>query len=301
MLAAFDHYIPIHQMSDEQAAKIIFDEEVDILIDLHGITSGARPNILFYRPAPVQITYLGFPGTTGHPCIDYVIADKYLVPEEYKPFYSEKIIYMPDIFQCSDSMRIVGPTPKKSDYGLPEDKFIFCSFNNNYKITPEIFTAWMEILKGTPNSILWLLEDNHWAKRSMIEEAEKLSVDPARLYFAGRVSPENYLARYKLADLFLDCYPFNGGTTVNDALWVGLPVLTLSGRSFASRMAGSLLNASEMSIFITNSFSKYIIQAINFYSKNLKYNINTKHEFFDSIKFTKQFENLLFKLKFDNF
>jgi len=301
MLAAFDHYIPIHQMSDEQAAKTIFDEEIDILIDLHGITSGARPNILFYRPAPVQITYLGFPGTTGHPCIDYVIADKYLVPEEYKPFYSEKIIYMPDIFQCSDSMRIVGPTPNKSDYGLPEDKFIFCSFNNNYKITPEIFTAWMEILKGTPNSILWLLEDNPWAKRSMIEEAEKLSVDPARLYFAGRVSPENYLARYKLADLFLDCYPFNGGTTVNDALWVGLPVLTLSGRSFASRMAGSLLNASEMSIFITNSFSKYIIQAINFYSKNLKYNINTKHEFFDSIKFTKQFENLLFKLKFDNF
>jgi predicted O-linked N-acetylglucosamine transferase (SPINDLY family) len=205
---------------------------------------------------------------------------------------------MPDTFQCSDSKRIVGPTPKKSDYGLPEDKFILCSFNNNYKITPEIFTAWMEILKGTPNSILWLLEDNPWAKRSMIEEAEKLSVDPARLYFAGRVSPENYLARYKLADLFLDCYPFNGGTTVNDALWVGLPVITLSGRSFASRMAGSLLNEIGMKSFVCHSISEYKYFAIEFYSdSNINKNFsNSQKSIFNNKKFTLNLQTIFEKL-----
>lgn len=292
ILNAFDKYVPIHHLSDEEAAHHIENEEIDVLIDLHGITSGARPNILFYRPAPVQITYLGFPGTTGHPCIDFVIADRYLIPNEYKPFYTEKPIYMPNTFQCSDSKRKLGRLPTKVDYGLPDNKFIYCSFNNNYKITPELFRAWMDILKGAPDSILWLLEDNQWAKKSMLREAANLGVDINRLYFTGRVTPANYLARYQLANLFLDCFPFNGGTTVNDALWVKLPVLTLSGKSFASRMAGSLLTGLNQTHMICDSIESYIKKAIDFSKKttpelNFSSNYN---DLFDQSAFVKEFE-----------
>ena len=292
VLNAFDKYVPIHHLADNDAAQVIANEGIDVLIDLHGITSGARPNILFYRPAPIQITYLGFPGTTGHPCIDYVIADKYLIPHEYVPFYTEKPIYMPHTFQCSDTKRRIGPVPQKSDYGLPDDKFIFCSFNNNYKITPIVFGAWMEILKCVPESILWILEDNQWSKNSLINECRNLGVDINRLYFTGRVAPENYLARYKLADLFLDCYPFNGGTTVNDALWVNLPVLTLSGRTFASRMAGSLLNGVGQKNMISNSIDSYIEKAIDFARKPKVIHdyANGGNYLFDQALFTKDFE-----------
>ena len=292
ILNAFDKYVPIHHLSDEDAAHCIANEEIDVLVDLHGITSGARPNILFYRPAPVQITYLGFPGTTGHPCIDYVIADRYLIPNEYKPFYTEKPIYMPNTFQCSDSKRQLGRFPTKVDYGLPNNKFIYCSFNNNYKITPEIFHAWMEILKGAPDSILWLLEDNQWAKKSLLQEAQKLGVDMNRLYFTGRVTPANYLARYQLANLFLDCFPFNGGTTVNDALWVRLPVLTLSGKSFASRMAGSLLKGLNQTHMICDSLESYIKKAIDFSKKSTpELNFSSNYnDLFDQSAFAKEFE-----------
>jgi predicted O-linked N-acetylglucosamine transferase (SPINDLY family) len=227
VISAMDHHIRIAAMSDAEAAKCIYDQGIDVLVDLQGITSGARPDILSYRPAPIQMTYLGFPGTTGHPCIDYVIADKFLIPEDLKPFYTEEPFYMPEVFQCSDRQRPVGKTPDKATYNLPEDKFIYCTFNNNYKFTPEIFKAWMRIVAATPNSIFWLLEDNEWSKASLIQEAAKLGVAADRLIFAGRVAPEDYLARYKLADLFLDAYPFNGGTTANDALFVRLPVLDL--------------------------------------------------------------------------
>jgi predicted O-linked N-acetylglucosamine transferase (SPINDLY family) len=292
ILNAFDKYVPIHHLSDEEAAHQIANEEIDVLVDLHGITSGARPNILFYRPAPVQITYLGFPGTTGHPCIDFVIADRYLIPSDYKPFYTEEPIYMPNTFQCSDSKRQLGSFPTKLDYGLPDNKFIFCSFNNNFKITPEIFQAWMDILKGTPDSILWLLEDNQWAKKSMLQEAENRGVDINRLYFTGRVTPANYLARYQLANLFLDCFPFNGGTTVNDALWVKLPVLTLSGRSFASRMAGSLLKGLNQTHMICDSIESYIKTAIDFSKKSTPKPILSLdyHNLFDQQAFAKDFE-----------
>lgn len=259
---ALDHHIQIGAMSDEEAARCIFSHEIDVLIDLQGITSGARPNILSWRPAPIQMTYLGFPGTTGHPCIDYVIADRYLIPESSKPFYSEKPFYMPHVFQCSDRQRPIGRTPKRSDHGLPEDKFIYCSFNNNYKFTPEMYSAWMRILQAVPDSVFWLLEDNPWSRRSLLAHAQAHGVAADRLIFAGRVAPEDYLARYQLADLFLDAYPFNGGTTANDALWMRLPVLTRSGRVFASRMAGSLLNALDMPELITEDLASYETRAI---------------------------------------
>jgi len=304
VIGAMDHHIRIAAMSDAEAAKCIHDQGIDVLVDLQGITSGARPDILSYRPAPIQMTYLGFPGTTGHPCIDYVIADKFLIPEDLKPFYTEEPFYMPEVFQCSDRQRPVGKTPDKATYNLPEDKFIYCTFNNNYKFTPEIFKAWMRIVAATPNSVFWLLEDNEWSKASLIQEAAKLGVAADRLIFAGRVAPEDYLARYKLADLFLDAHPFNGGTTANDALFVRLPVLTYSGRTFSSRMAGSLLNALDMPELITFSLADYEKRAIELgtnkayfekVKKKLVRNAKTS-PLFDMPRFVKNFEKELFKV-----
>jgi predicted O-linked N-acetylglucosamine transferase (SPINDLY family) len=305
MIAAMDHHVRIGHLSDEEAAKNIQDRSIDILIDLQGITSGARPNILSYRPAPIQMTYLGFPGTTGHPCIDYVIADRFLIPVEMKPYYSEKPFYMPDVFQCSDRQRPVGPKPKKSTYGLPEDKFVFCTFNNNYKFTPSMFSAWMRVLQQVPNSVFWLLEDNIWSKNALIEQAQRHGIGADRLVFAGRVAPENYLARYTLADLFLDAYPFNGGTTANDALWMRLPVLTLTGKVFASRMAGSLLNALGMPELITQDLEDYVSKAVTYGNNPSVYKTMKKRlekqaktsALFDMPRFVRNFENGLLALE----
>jgi predicted O-linked N-acetylglucosamine transferase (SPINDLY family) len=262
VIAAMDHFTRINQMSDLEAAQKIRADEIDILIDLQGQTAGARANILAYRPAPIQITYLGLPATTGLPFIDYVIADRFLIPESEVKHYSEKPIYMPDIYQVSDRKRKVGPVPSRESLGLPDNGFVFCSFNNNYKFTPEIFDAWMTILKRVPDSVLWLLADNQWSQDNLVIEAQACGVDPKRLIFAGRVSPENYLARYQLADLFLDSFPFNAGTTANDALWMGLPVLTLAGRAFASRMAGALLTAAGLKELITYDLDDYVERAV---------------------------------------
>lgn len=259
--AAMDCFIPIGGMDDASAAEMIKEHEIDILVDLQGLTSGARPNILAYRPAPLQITYLGFPGPTGLPCVDYVIADHYLIPDAEKPFYSEKPLYLP-VFQCSDRQRPVAPLPSRVDCGLPEDKVVFCCFNNNYKFNEETFSCWMRILAAVPDSVFWLLADNQWSQANLLACAERHGVAAERLIFAPRVAPELYLARYTVADLFLDAYPFNGGTTVNDALWMGLPVLTRSGRTFASRMAGSLLTALELPELITDNLTDYERRAI---------------------------------------
>lgn len=257
VINSMDHYIKIGEMSDKEAADCIRSHEIDIMIDLQGLTSGARPLILSYRPATIQMTYLGFPGTTGLPWIDYVIADKYLIPDELVPYHTEKPLYMPNCFQSSDSKREVGVMPTRADNGLPEKAFVFCSFNNNYKFTPEMFSAWMRILKRVPGSVFWLLADNEWAKENLIKAARKMGIKKERLIFAPRVAPADYLARYQLADLFLDTFPFNGGTTANDALFMGLPLLTLSGRTFASRMAGSLLSSLGLPELITTTLADY--------------------------------------------
>ena len=262
VISAMDHFTRIDQMSDEAAARLIREHEIDILVDLQGQTSGARANLLAYRPAPIQITYLGLPATTALPSIDYVIADRFLIPEETAPYYSEKPLYMPDIYQVSDRKRIVGPKPSRESCGLPAEGFVFCSLNNNYKYTPELFDVWMNILRRTPGSVLWLLGDNPWAQANLVREAQTRGIDNTRLFFANRVSPENYLARYAVADLFLDTFPFNAGTTANDALWMSLPVLTYCGRSFASRMAGALLTAAKLDELITYNLQDYEEKAV---------------------------------------
>jgi len=262
VINSMDHFVRIHQMTDEVAARLIREHEIDILVDLQGQTSGARANLLAYRPAPIQITYLGLPATTGLPSIDYVIADRFLIPESAAPYYSEKPLYMPDVYQVSDRKRSVGPKPSRESCGLPAEGFVFCSLNNSYKYTPEVFDVWMNILRRTPGSVLWLLSDNLWAELNLYREAEARGIEKTRLIFASRVSPENYLARFAVADLFLDTFPFNAGTTANDALWMDLPVLTYSGRSFASRMAGALLTAAKLDELITYNLHDYEEKAV---------------------------------------
>lgn len=262
VIDAVDHFERIHGLSDEAAARLIREREIDILIDLQGQTLGARANMLAWRPAPIQITYLGLPATTGLPFIDHVIADRFLIPEAERPFYSEQPLVLPDVYQASDRQRRHTPPPTRAACGLPEQGFVFCSFNNNYKITPEVFGAWMRILQQVPGSVLWLLADNPWAQANLRREATVRGIDADRLVFAGRVQPEDYLARLAVADLFLDAYPFNGGTTANDALWMGLPVLTRSGRTFASRMAGALLTAAGLPELITSDLAAYEARAV---------------------------------------
>ena len=262
VISAMDKFTKIHTMSDVEAAQLIRRDEIDILVDLQGQTAGARANMLAYRPAPVQITYLGLPATTGLPSIDYVIADKFLIPENEALNYSERPIYMPDVYQASDRKRNIGPKPGRADCNLPPEGFVFCTFNNNYKYTPDLFDAWMNILRRVPGSVLLLLADNQWSEANLKKEAKARKIDPKRLVFGPRLSPENYLARYQVADLFLDSFPFNAGTTANDALWMGLPLLTLTGRSFASRMAGALLTAAKMESLITYNLKDYEEKAV---------------------------------------
>jgi|GEM_PF-1634191 len=264
IVGAADTYVAIGDLDDEAAARRIREHEIDILVDLHGLTSGVRPGILARRPAPVQLTYLGYPGTTAMPSIDYVVADRFVLPEALQPFFTERPLYLPHCFQSSDRKREIAPTPARADCGLPDDAFVFCSFNNNYKFTPALFDRWMRILRSVPGSVLWLLADNPGAQENLVREAAARGIDPARLVFGARVAPPLYLARYRLADLFLDTVPFNAGTTANDALWMELPVLTCPGRTFASRMAGSLLNTLGLDELIAHDLDDYEQRAIAF-------------------------------------
>lgn len=257
VVAGMDQHIRIDAMSDEQAAHCIRGHEIDVLIDLHGLTLGTRPDILSYRPAPVQLTYLGFPGPTALPEIDYVLADDFVLPPELAAHFTEKPLYLPHSFQINDRQRSVGPQPSRASCGLPEDAFVFCSFNNNHKFTPAIFAIWMRILQRTPGSVLWLIADSAEVRENLSLAAETAGVNRARLVFAGRVVPDAYLARFKAADLFLDTLPFNAGTTASDALWAGLPLLTCAGHTFAGRMAGSLLRAANLPELITYTLADY--------------------------------------------
>ncbi len=307
VMQGMDQFIRIDTQSDDDAAKLIRSHDIDILVDLQGQTSGARPGVLAQRPAPIQITWLGLPATTAMPCIDYLIADRFVVPETTASLYTEKILYLPDVYQVSDRKRAVGRIPSRGDCGLPEQGFVYCCFNNNFKFTPEVFDAWMRILHRTPGSVLWLLSDNPWAEANLGARARQLGMDANRLVFAPRVAPPDYLARYAVADLFLDTFPFNAGATANDALWMELPVLTIAGQSFASRMAGALLTAAQMPELIAYNLRDYEERAVALavapqectaFRARLK-SVKSTGVLFDTPRFVRQLETRLQEIAAD--
>lgn len=298
MLAAFDRHLPIHALSDEEAAQTIRRHEIDVLIDLTGLTAGARPGIVAHKPAPVQISYLGYVGSCGMAEIDYILADRYVFPEALVRYYFEKPLYLPEVYQANDSQRPIAETPSRASCGLPDDAFVFCSFNGSYKISEPVFTVWMNILRRVPNGVLWLAIDNPTARGNLAAEAVKRGVDPGRLVFADKAAPSEYLARYRAADLLLDTNPYNAGTTASDALWAGLPVLTCSGKTFASRMAGSLLHAVGLPELITTSWLDYENLAVGLASEptalqSYRQRLHTQGRssaLFDTRRFVKNFE-----------
>jgi protein O-GlcNAc transferase len=260
---AFDKFIDLRKMTDDKAAKRIKADRIDILVELKGYTKGARTGISAQRPAPVQVSFIGFPGTMGAGYIDYVIADPFVLPMDQQPFYSEKIIHLPHCYQPNDTKRLIADiTPTRALCGLPEQGFVFCSFNNTYKITPVFFDIWMRLLAAIPGSVLWLLDANELVKDNLRGEACARGVDPNRLVFAPRQPSPEHLARHRLADLFLDTLPYNAHTTASDALWAGLPVLTCAGDTFAGRVAGSLLQAVGLPELVTDSPAAYEATAL---------------------------------------
>ena len=260
---AFSNIFDISRLSDLDAAKLIQRNEIDILINLNGFFGFARQDVFCYKPAPIQVNYLGFPGTMGIKYMDYIIADKVVIPEESKIHYVEKLVYLPNSYQANDNMRKISDRKfSKAEFGLPEDAFVFACFNNNYKITPTIFDSWMRILSLVEGSVLWLLADNPMAKDNIIKEAFARGIDSCRLVFAERLPISEHLARHDLANLFLDTLPYNAHTTCSDALWAGLPVLTLMGHTFPGRVSSSLLGALGLSELVTHTQVEYEALAI---------------------------------------
>lgn len=243
---AFDRVLDVGSHSDEEIARRIREAEIDIVVDLMGFTRGGRLGVLSYRPAPVQLSYLGYPGAIGAPYIDYLLADEFVIPRAQRCHYTEAIAYLPDCFQANDAARALPPPASRAEAGLPGSGFVFCSFNASYKITPETFAIWCRLLHAAPHSVLWLLGDWETTRRNLRREAGSRGIAAERLIFAGRTDYPSHLARLQQADLFLDTSPFNAGTSASDALWAGVPVLTCPGEAFAARMAGSLLRAMEL-------------------------------------------------------
>jgi len=258
LVNAFDRFTDIGSMSDTQAARKIYSDEIDILVDLKGYTLNDRPRVFAHRPAPILVSYLGYPGTTGANYIDYVIGDPFVTPMNDQHNFSEKIVQLPNSYQPNDTKRRISDwAPTRAECGLPEDGFVFCCFNNSYKLTPSFFDIWMRVLAAVPDSVLWLIETGEDTKLNLRREASSRGIDPDRLVFAPKMPLADHLARHRLADVFLDTLPVNAHTTASDALWAGLPVVTCLGNSFVGRVGASLLNAVGLSDLITSSLEEY--------------------------------------------
>jgi predicted O-linked N-acetylglucosamine transferase (SPINDLY family) len=258
LIKSFDRFFEVSTRGDEDVAQLLRDTKVHIAVDLKGHTTDARIGILARRAAPVQATYLGFPGTSGADFIDYVIADRIALPREEQAFYSEKIVHLPDSYQVNDSKRPIGsPPPSRGELGLPEQGFVFACFNNTWKITSGVFDIWMRLLSATENSVLWLYRSNALAAVNLRKEAQARGVDPERLIFAPHMDIPEHLARLTRADLFLDTLHYNAHTTASDALWAGVPVVTCLGPTFAGRVAASLLEAAGLPELVTHDLGGY--------------------------------------------
>lgn len=294
----FDNFVDIRDASYEEAAKKIYSNHIDILVDLTGHTQDSRSGILALRPAPIQVNYLGYPGTMGADFIDYLIADRFTIPAEKRQHYTEKVVWMPDCFQANDRTRPKPSSPSRMDCGLPDESVVFCCFNQTVKITPEMFDVWCRLLSTVPGSILWLPASNQHVEGNLRREAESRGIKAGRLIMAPLLHREEHLARLQCADLFLDTLPFNAGTTCSDALWMGLPVVTCAGDAFASRMAGSLLTAIGVPELITYNLEDYYQLALDLATDRKKLEaIRSKiianrdtTPLFDSERFTRNLE-----------
>ena len=296
----FDEFIDVSYMTDAEIKSLSKKLKLDIVINLTGHTSNARNSIFFNQLAPKQVNYLGYPGTMGSKFYDYIIADEIVIPEENKKYFSEEVIYLTNCYQANqEKIEVSDKEFKKEHFDLPQNKFIFGCFNNSYKITPQIFNCWMEILKKTKNSILWLLQSDSLAQKNLIKEAKNKGINENRIIFAKRVSVEEHLKRISFIDLFLDTYPYNAHTTASEALRMKVPVLTLEGNSFASRVASSLLYNVGLEELVVKDFNHYIKTAINLANSGridklkryLSKDANTE-KLFNSKKFTKNLEKI---------
>ncbi|MCG2626904.1 tetratricopeptide repeat protein [Bradyrhizobium sp. WYCCWR 13023] len=255
--AAFERFEDVSHLPDEDVVKLIRQLDIEVLVDLGGFTAGARPRILAHRAAPIQVNYLGYPGTMGAPYMDYVMADPIIVPEAEQKHYSEKVIYLPDSYQATDARRSLANVPARSEVGLADDAFVYCAFNRTSKITPVLFDVWMRLLAKTAGSVLWLLDGDPIAKENLKREAVARGIAAERIVFASHAPADAHLARHQLADLYLDTLPYNAHTAASDALWAGLPVVTCLGTAFAGRVAASILNAVGLPELVTQSLDDY--------------------------------------------
>ena len=299
LVAAFDRFTDLGNRSDSDVASLARTLELDIAIDLKGFTQNSRPGIFALRAAPIQVNYLGYPGTMGADYMDYLIADATLVPARERVHYTEKIVYLPHSYQINDSKRCISERKiSRAASGLPDTGFVFCCFNKSYKIVPATFDGWMRILRQVEGSVLWLFEDHPLATRNLQQEAQKRGVAPERLVFATGMPLAQHLARHRAADLFLDTLPYNAHTTASDALWAGLPVLTCLGAAFAGRVAASLLNAIGLPELVTSTQTDYEALAVALAAQpeklaQIKQKLERQrltHPLFDTALFTKHIE-----------
>lgn len=257
LMLAFDSFQDVANLGDADIAALARADGLDIAIDLTGYTTHARTSIFAHRAAPVQISYLGYPGTMGAPFIDYIVADRTLIPDDQRAHYSEHPIYLPHAYQAQDDQLELAEPPARAELGLPEDGFVFCAIHNSYKINAPLFDIWMRLLGRVERSVLWLLKANRWAEAHLRQQAAKRGIDPARLIFAESAPYADYVSRLGRADLFLDSFPYNAGATASNALWAGLPLITRAGSGYAARMAASLVSAIGMPDLVASSDEAY--------------------------------------------
>ena len=295
-----DTFHDISQLNNTDIIELVLREKLDVAVDLKGYTKDSKTNLFSYRLAPIQINYLGYPGTLGADFIDYIVADSIVIPEDKQQHYSEQVMYLPHTYQPNDNTRAISQKVQtREDMGLPSDGFVFCCFNNNYKISPKEFGIWMRLMTKVGGSVLWLLKSNKWAEQNLKKEAEARGISADRVIFAERVENSEHLARHRLADLFLDTFNVNAHTTASDALWAGLPVVTKLGRGFAARVAGSLLSAVGLPELITHDEEAYEVlilklatnpKKLDKIKKKLEVN-RLSQPLFNTEQYTKHLEN----------
>lgn len=299
---AFIEFHDIRSLSHAAAARKIADDGIDLLVDLKGYTANSRPQIAAQRPAPVQISWLGYPGTVGHPRLaDYIIGDPVVTPPEHARYYSETLALMPHCYQPNDRQRVIGQTPTRLAAGIPEDAFVFCCFNQSYKITLAMFDLWCRLLGRVSRSVLWLLEPSPPAQERLRREATSRGVDAERILFAPRLPLEAHLGRLRLANLALDTYPYTSHTTASDALWVGVPMVTLIGQAFVSRVAASIVTAAGLPELVVQNAESYLYLAMTLATRPER--LNPLREklarqklicpLFDSVRFTRHLERVI--------